>query len=244
MAEKYVKIVLSDGRVIQDGQLEYVIAKNGVFKKVENNVITGYVKVDTVPFLPKFDEGIKVKIPKKIPLNLYVQIYTWFCKFSSEVFVFVFWNNTEQKYFVVAPPQVVTGASVKYKRLHKLERKHRLIAEIHSHNQMGDFFSGGDDKDEQTGIIYGVISTTGLFESTFRIKIWNTEYKLNLEDIIEMPEVPQEWNKHVRKLNGKNYLKINGELVNKADVHFKGRYFGKDVSSTPLLDGHHLDNED
>jgi len=213
MSENYVKIVLSDGRVIQDGQLEYIIAKNGIFKKVETNILEGYFPVSGIPHLPAIQEQIKIKLPKKIPEEIYFKIFTFFSKFTTEVYAQIFWDGT--KYFIYIPKQVVSGASVEYERNVKLERKNKLICEIHSHNTMGAFFSTTDDKDEQTGIIYGVISTGNLWSGKFRIKYQDIGFELQISDIFEIEEPPREWWKQVKNSEPQKqkYFNFGGKVV-------------------------------
>jgi len=224
MVKDLVKIVLSDGRTIQDGQVEYVIAKNGVFKKVQTNVIEGYVKVNGVPHLPEINTPVKIKLPAKIPAQIYFQIYSFFCEYDTEVYAQIFWNESTKSYFVYVPKQIVTGASVDYKRNTKLERRFKLVCEIHSHNSMGAFFSGTDNEDEQTGVIYGVISTKGLFENKFRIKLYDSEWDIDVSEIFDLPKAPAHWSKSI-KTNEQTclpgYLNFGGNIVNAKTIKEK-----------------------
>ena len=199
-----IKISLSDGRVIQEGQVEFIVAKNGVFKKFENHLLKGFVPVTVLPGLPEITEQLVLKLPKKIPVSIYFQIWHFFDEFSTEVYAQIFWNENKQEYFVYIPDQTVSGASVDYKRNVKLERKYKLICEIHSHNKMGAFSSGTDDHDEKAGIIYGVISTTNYFECEFRVKVGDFELQLTLEQIFNVDNPPSSWKKKVKeKICGK-----------------------------------------
>lgn len=245
MTNNFVKIKLSDGRVIQDGQIEYIIAKNGIFKRIQNNVIDGYVRVDNVPFLPELDEKVKVKIPAKIPYSIYLQVYRWFCGYSTEVYVQIFWDERNKRYFVHVPHQVVGNASVNWKdKLSgKLQQKYRMICEIHSHNTMGHFFSGIDNGDEKGGLIYGVMSTTGAMDSSFRIKIYDTEYDIDLDTIFDMPPIPKDWNKSVKtEANGnfnKKWCKGNEKNTYQQGYLNTGGVVHKPGSSTPGIDEHY-----
>ena len=122
----------------------------------------------------------------------------------------VFYDKEAKKYFVYEPRQVVTGASVNWKdkEVEKLEKKHTLIAEFHSHVKMGTFFSGTDDKDENRGLIYGVISTKGAFECELRIKFGEKEYEVAFEDVIETPEV--DWKKNIVTETKSNAIIVGG----------------------------------
>ncbi len=176
---------------------EYTIGSNGVFRKVNNGVFSGYVKVEGIPSLPEIKPEVCLTL-KKIPSEILFKILRFMSMYEDEVYCQVYLNKKNGEYFVYVPEQVVGSASVDYKCNREMEKNHRLVAEFHSHPfaQRATYFSGIDDADEKAGIIYGVVS--GSWEVKLRIKYAAQEMELTVEDVFELTDIPKEWHKKVK----------------------------------------------
>lgn len=166
----------------------------------------GFPKEDNYPwFYPWYG---------KIPFNLLQQILYFFkeiCDESNdEVFVQIFWDPENKRYFNHVPKQEVSSGSVKYDHEVEVESKNILCGEIHSHNTMGAFFSGVDDADEKRDQFYGVIgelnkrkpAITLSFVCGGKRQLIGVDH-LFTEAPAEEQLFPQEWKKRVTKSNSR-----------------------------------------
>lgn len=160
-------------------------------------------KQDTASFFP---EG------KKIPIKFLHQIEQFFKQVmiehkgaKLEAMAFVIWNPT-QGYHVRIPEQTVSAGQVTYNWAGFLSSEDVIVLDIHSHNDMGAFFSGTDDGDDRgncyvSGVI-GKLSST--CDKVFRFNLPGN-MKINplpMEHIFEaaeVQEVPAEWLAQVKK---------------------------------------------
>lgn len=134
----------------------YVLAGNGVFKMAANRHVEACVRVARcrVAGLSQATEYVKLR-KGQLPGDLLHHILQDARRLS--------WNMPkEAMYHLVIdgdlcrlrrPTQVATSAHLSYAGGGDVT----IIAEIHSHQEMGSFFSGTDDKDEQGFRFYGVI---------------------------------------------------------------------------------------
>lgn len=195
----------------------YIISGNGCFRRT--NLTHGRSVTVPCPTPPKEVELMECKqdtnsfFPAgKIPIKFLHQIEQFFKQVmiehkgaKLEAMAFVIWNPT-LGYHVRVPEQTVSAGQVSYNWAGFLTSEDVIVLDIHSHNDMGAFFSGTDDGDDRgncyvSGVI-GKLSTT--CEKVFRFNLpGNMKINPLPMDLIfeasEAPEVPAEWLAQVKK---------------------------------------------
>lgn len=202
--------------------INYVWQGNGVWEVRKNSigVFRSHIhKFNTPGLHSNLTEGFELSVPK-IPASLLDVVIVYFRqiynKCSSEVFVQFFYNPDEHEYIIYIPKQKVSPASVKYERNHEYEKGKIFVFEIHSHGNMGAFFSGTDDGDEKEDRFFGVI---GKVESrkpelSLRLCIGGKPTKIKIDELFEINEpnkkfeFPQE-----RSYDSKELFNHNGQRV-------------------------------
>lgn len=200
---------------IEQGYKEiYIITVKGTFKhhilRGENRHIR--VKVDSIPGYKEEEvtESVNFLPAGKIPYALYETVQAFFRKVmevkNSEVEAMIhILYNAEQGYHLGVPPQTISKASVSYDWSY-IPQGTSIIVDIHSHNTMGAFFSGTDDRDD-----IGNISFSGVFGklkdkepmTVWRFNYYGKKFTAKVADIFEDPvfpenEIPAEWLDKVR----------------------------------------------
>lgn len=107
---------------------------------------------------------------------------------NSESMVQIFWNEETKKYFIYVPEQKVSGASIRFEhnKDYQNDPKFYWCLDIHSHNTMGAFFSGGDDNDEKASRLFGVIGTLNTTPShKWRAGCNGKYFNLTTDDIFD-----------------------------------------------------------
>jgi PRTRC genetic system protein A len=211
--------------------VNYVLRGDGLWEVRQNAVgffcvhaakakLPGFPKENNAPF-HALRNG-------KIPYVLLQEIIYFFKKVcddsKDEVYMQIFWDTENNRYYNHCPLQEVSGASVDYQRDPELEESHVLALEIHSHNTMGAYFSPVDDADEKADRYYGVVGELG--KSTPALKFsyvcGGTRQIIGLEGIFqEAPEneeelFPREWLKRVTK---KSYTTHGGSSHSHHTTH-------------------------
>lgn len=243
-------------QAIEEGYCEtYIVSKNGAFRRT--NLTHG--RSVTVP-CPVMPAGITLPDCKqdtagffpagKIPIRFLHEITAFFKAVMKEhnnakleAMAFVIWNPT-LGYHIRIPEQTVSGASVSYNWEGFMGPDDVIVLDIHSHNDMGAFFSGTDDNDDRgncyiSGVI-GKLSTT--CDMVFRFNLpGNMKIdKMDMGHIFENeagPEVPKEWLNQVKKqvytppprtvYGGQNYTQNSGGAAGRnngvvANQNFQG----------------------
>lgn len=105
----------------------------------------------------------------KIPGDFFHQIKQFFLDVMDmgpstyEAQVFIVWNEGRKDYRIVVPAQTVSAAAVRYDIGDMLGEGDVIIVDIHSHNDMGAFFSGTDNADDKKNPwisgVFGKLST-------------------------------------------------------------------------------------
>ena len=188
----------------------YIITVQGTFKhhilrgenryvRTKVDKIPGYTEETYVPSMNFLPAG-------KIPFELYEQVLNFFRKVMEvktselEAMIHILWNP-EQGYHIGVPPQTISKASVSYD-WNYIPAGTNIIVDIHSHNTMGAFFSGTDNRDDSNNISY-----SGVFgklkdktpETVWRFNYMQQKFQAKLEDLFEAPPlvetkpVPAEW---------------------------------------------------
>jgi PRTRC genetic system protein A len=146
----------------------------------------------------------------KIPIELFDQVVAFFKqvmevkKSEVEAMIWICWD-AESGYHLIVPDQRVSKASASYD-WSSLPTGKTIVCDIHSHNTMGAFFSGTDNRDDQNNI--GFSGVVGHLKSTNPQTVWRFNYRdkkieCELDDVFELPArpeaaVPADW---VAKIN-------------------------------------------
>lgn len=168
------------------------------------------------PGLPNdgLTNSVRLDVPK-IPGELYNQMLAFFKNICdkmdrAEAFVQFYYDFQEEKYVIHVPEQTVSKASVSYdatKNLCNIDRdRYLFVLEVHSHNDMGAFFSGTDDRDEQDYRFFGVLGklTSAKHEEKYRFRALGKTYLVDKSIIFEEstpPDLgfPKEWLDKIKK---------------------------------------------
>lgn len=108
-----------------------------------------------------------------------------------EAMALILYNLDTQQYRVSIPAQKVSKASVTYDIDDKADNE-IVVVDIHSHNSMGAFFSGVDDRDDRSGAwVTGVLGKLDQpdFASVWRFNAGTTKVQLTIADIFETPTI-------------------------------------------------------
>lgn len=108
-----------------------------------------------------------------------------------EAMALILYNLDTQQYRVSIPSQKVSKASVTYDIDDKADNE-IVVVDIHSHNSMGAFFSGVDDRDDRSGAwVTGVLGKLDQpeFASVWRFNAGATKVQLTIADIFETPTI-------------------------------------------------------
>ncbi len=191
----------------------YIIGPKGLYLIRKNKVglFTTHLAQtkESIPLIEKQKqpvEGFKMTIKKKIPYEFMLKTVAFFKKVykkkkGAEAVVQIFYNEETKNYFFHIDEQGVSGGSAEMDRDAKLETDNILVADIHSHNQMGAFFSGTDNRDEKEARIYGVMGklNTPWPEMMFRAGDGQGGWlDIHMFQVFNTPEVgvvevPDEW---------------------------------------------------
>jgi PRTRC genetic system protein A len=165
------------------------------------------VKVDTIPNYkePVIEQEVQFLPAGKIPIELFDQVVSFFKqvmevkKSELEAMIWVCWD-AENGYHLIVPEQRVSKASASYD-WSSLPAGKTIVCDIHSHNTMGAFFSGTDNRDDQGNI--GFSGVVGHLKSPNPQTVWRFNYKdkkfeCDFDDIFALPPradqvIPDDW---------------------------------------------------
>jgi len=188
---------------------------DGIYERRGNRLgtfTTRLAEVEIPGLRSTLEEGWELNVPK-IPAALlgttvafFRQIYK---QHSSEVFLQFFYDIEEDDYIIHCPKQTITMASVRYENDELYEDENKiLVFEIHSHGNMGAFFSGTDDHDEKADRFYGVIGNiTNFFpDLKLRLSIGGHKADVDVDDLFDLDEemyhaesYPKDWVDRIKK---------------------------------------------
>jgi PRTRC genetic system protein A len=208
----------------------YVITSKGVMKHVKLKAGRHVrFQVDSIPGATEKDvlkEEINFLPNGKIPTHLLEEIVQFFKdvmsikKADQEAMAHILWNEADKDspdrgYRIGIPDQVVSKASAEYTFNH-IKKGDIIILDLHSHNTMGAFFSGTDDRDDKKGYYYaGVAGKLDEKTPTFvwRLNIGEHRKTVLMDDIFDVPEkkiaIPKEW---IDKVEVKTYGGYKGPI--------------------------------
>lgn len=242
----------ADPKVLDPWAIAYVIDYQGNVFEHKKLASGGFatLKLKEAPerlkkLEPTFSEQISHLPGGKIPLHLFSQICSFFKKVmrekghgqtttttatwrgSNEAMAHILWNKVSKQYEVGIPTQKVASASVDF-AYDDVTDNHVIIIDVHSHNNMGAFWSTRDDKEDAKGVWYsGVVGTIDKGPSTnwrfssngeFRKVEFTDIYDGEFKDVNFDVEVPQAWMDKV------------SEYVYTAPTYQQGSYLGNGYS--------------
>lgn len=179
------------------GMITYSICEDGMYlirKAGSGSIVT---KVEGIPGTGKgAPNAFNTILPRKIPFSVYQETVKFFraviSKFgdkSLEAFVLVLHNPQTDDFKMYVPRHSVTGGSVKYdlKEVWDENPGYYLVLDIHSHHDMGAYFSGTDDKDDNRDRYSAVIGKlSGLIpEFVVRFSTLGKHFDSTLEAVFE-----------------------------------------------------------
>jgi PRTRC genetic system protein A len=187
----------------------FVMTSTGIIKhhklRGQNRFVR--IKVEKIPNYKETPVHQEVNfLPDgKIPIELFDQIVGFFKqvmdvkKQELEAMIWVCWDQ-ENGYHLIVPDQRVGKASASYDWA-SLPTGKTIVCDIHSHNTMGAFFSGTDNRDDQGNI--GFSGVVGHLKAETPQTKWRFNYKdvkidCDFDDIFMLPArdeqvVPEEW---------------------------------------------------
>lgn len=183
----------------------YIVAANGIFLVKKTTFFTSVTPVEGIPHLKEEKKRVRLRLPKKIPADIFRQILGFFRgvyeKFHSEAIVLLYWNPAAAEYAVIAPNQTASAGFCKYEVGANPDGMVR-VGTIHSHGSLSAFHSGTDDRDERHDdgihITVGTINEIPSFSCS--IVADGQRAKLSLKHLVAKSEefdFPPEWLKQV-----------------------------------------------
>jgi PRTRC genetic system protein A len=207
----------------------WVITRNGTWLVQKNN--SGYYGVrkneNGIPTLP-----VANSLPVaffdltygKIPNSILQQIVAFFREImkrynDAEAFIQVYWDKEEGKYVCHVPKQKISKGSVKYDASENLSvvnsERYVFAYECHSHNSMGAFWSGTDNRDEKELRLYGVFGMLHQEEyaNKHRFFVGEEEVDCSIDLIFDIPKQNEDEKKYVITHNNQQYMVSSKQLI-------------------------------
>lgn len=221
-----------------DNIISYHLMADGIYckRKVFKDKYIFY-KDDNVPDLIKGFENLAPIKDIKIPSLLLYKTIDFFkyvsSHFKSNMEAYVLYAlDPNNNYFMYIPEQEIGSASVHYdiSKFHAMFPGCYIIADAHSHNTMGAFFSGTDDNDDHRGrysVVVGKVNQI-IPEIKCRFNYGSKHVLVTLEDMFEdntnYVDMEYDLSQEVKKLTRATETIVSG-------VDFSGIYYPKGVAS-------------
>lgn len=186
----------------------------------------------------------------KIPGEFFYQIKQFFLDVMDmgpstyEAQVFVVWNETTKDYRIIIPEQTVSAAAVKYDIKDQLADDDVIILDIHSHNTMGAFFSGTDDRDDKKNPwVSGVFGKlNAVFEHKFRFNDGcGRHLAMKAEDVFDFEDArfqtPAEWLAQVKISTPVRYTKPAVTKTGRVDTWDEAFGYTRDSGNSSFRGG-------
>jgi hypothetical protein len=140
----------------------YIVAKDGIYMRVERVHGSAFVKVQEIPFLNEVSKVVNYTLPK-IPARIMAQAKAFFAevfdKHRSESYLTLLYSKKLNDFKLWCPKQTVSYSSVNYDRNDQVPQHDRaylgnsgdewqMVGTIHSHCDFSAFHSGTDQADE------------------------------------------------------------------------------------------------
>lgn len=207
----------------------WVITKDGTWLVQKNS--SGYYGVKkndsgipTLPVANSLPTAFFDLAYGKIPNSILQQIVAFFREImkrynDAEAFVQVYWDKEENKYVCHVPKQKISKGSVKYDASENLSvvnpERYVFVYECHSHNSMGAFWSGTDNRDEKELRIYGVFGQLDQEEyaNKHRFFVGEEQVDCNIDLIFDIPKQNEDEKKYVITHNNQQYMVSGKQLI-------------------------------
>lgn len=149
-------------------------------------------------------EGCQLKIPRKIPFDIYSNIVQFFRYFfrnvmPTEVYVRIFYRPSEDRFYINVPHQYVneTRASwgVTIDPDKDIPAEDILVCQVHSHHKMTGTFSPIDDRDHMTlESFHLVIGDIFHITPSYELRFAYLDNKVNVEfnDLFENADIEEQ----------------------------------------------------
>jgi PRTRC genetic system protein A len=192
----------------------YVLQGDGIYERRLNKLgsfTTRLAKAEIPGLESNLVEGWDLNVPK-IPASLLGTTVAFFrkvySKHSSEVFLQFYYDTEDNEYIIHCPKQTVSAASVRYENDDLFVEENKiLVFEIHSHGNMGAFFSGTDDRDEKADRFYGVIGNVNNYFPDLKLSIivGGKRSDIEVDDLFNLDEemyhaetFPKDWIERIK----------------------------------------------
>lgn len=190
-------------------KLNYILRSDGLWEVRKNKIGTFYKQLyaGAISGFPKLDaedpvaEGFELSLPK-IPRRLLSQVLAFFRKLCDdhdfEAYAQFYWNPERQEYWIRVPQQRVSKGRVEYVSASDVDPSNVLVCEIHSHNSMGAFFSGTDDRDEKSrgDRFFGVVGRLDTSSPEMKLSYilgGGERTFVSIDELFDDEEFPREW---------------------------------------------------
>jgi PRTRC genetic system protein A len=205
----------------------WLVTKTGTWLIQKNR--TGYYGVkksdkgiSTLPASKEYPSAFFDLEYGKIPNDLLLKVVAFFRDImkrynDAEAFIQIYWDKTESRYIIHVPKQRISKGSVNYDALENLDNIDRdryvFAYECHSHNSMGAFWSGTDDRDEKELRIYGVFGQLDkdAYANKHRFFVGEEMIDVDISLVFDLPK--EEEKKYLVTHNQKQYLVTGDRLL-------------------------------
>lgn len=214
-----ITTVLLNREEFESGEFErfpfkYILEKDGTISYFSKLSAGRYIRSHEA-CIPGLGVNKAVKAPTaeiqplaegfKIPGDMFFQVKQFFLDVMDlgpstyEAQIFIVWSKANRDYRIVVPKQRVSAAAVRYDIGDLLTDDDVIICDIHSHNNMGAFFSGTDNNDDKKNPwisgVFGKLSTT--MENKFRFNDGGgRHFPMEASDVFDFGtsfQTPQSW---------------------------------------------------
>jgi len=245
--ESMFNVHVNDGqKPMPDGDICYIIGKDGIYLKKKLGIVESCTKVDKISILNDVETYGRLHLPK-IPGKMFARVFGFFreayLKYKGESAVILYYHDATNKYKIEVPLQEVSGAAVHYEVDIETKREdgYRIIGTIHSHANFGAFHSGIDIADEKSfdglHITIGHVAqddghftlSTTIAINGARFLIDSTEYVESITPFVEYKKVMidgvEETCAVSSHVNDKSYMFTND--INNEDLEFSPKWMEK-----------------
>lgn len=182
-------------------------ARDGKVYEIRNTAMGKFItETANCDMLSEIRAGFTPALPM-IPMDMMMRIVAFFRYYmhngsEKEVLLNVYYDKQINEFFIEAPEQTVTKASVE-SRISEEFTNDRYIhyMDIHSHNSMKAFFSAIDNKDEKATRLYTVIGDLHEYFPDVKTRMSNGGkfHEINPAEIFELVArpFPDEWKDNV-----------------------------------------------
>lgn len=188
---------------VEGGYLRHVKLRGGRHVRLKVRSLPKFKGVE-IAAPPELKEELNFLPAGKIPMDFLRQIVTFFKEVmvlkraEMEAHCWILWSP-DKGYHISIPRQIVSKGSVEFSyNKEDLPDDCIIVVDLHSHNTMGAYFSGTDDRNDAQGVYYSIV--VGKLkdlnpEITCRFNLGEVKRKVSLEEIFFQADIdiPKEW---------------------------------------------------